>query len=129
MNIHQCEPITIARGSALTPVYIFMNADGTKPDYSEFEAKFILSPYGFENENILSIDMHLDAYDEDGVMSKDRNRFLVHLNSDVTGNLPDGTYTVKVVLKDKYGNLYKYARGVFNVLKDTNALGETMGVM
>ena len=116
MTIQQLKPITIARGSSIHPAFAFVNQDKTIPDLSEFKGKFILSHYGFEDDNAFSFDM--DRYDI--------NKFSVALDTVYTKEFEEGTYTSKVVLIDNDNNQYKYARGVFNVLKDTVEEGVTI---
>lgn len=116
MTIQQLEPITIARGSAIHPAFAFTNKDHTIPDLSSYEGYFVLSHYGFEDDNAFSF----------GMERYDINKFSVALDTVNTKEFEEGTYTAKVVLVDEDGNQYKYARGVFNVLKDTVEVGVTL---
>lgn len=116
MNVYQLEPITVCKGSSLNPEFIFVNKDNSIPDYSEYHAYFILSPYGFEDENILSIEMD----------KVEKNKFVAIINTTYTEDIEEGTYTIKVVLVDKNGNQYRYARGILNILKDTKEVGVTI---
>ena len=74
---------------------------------------YVVSPYGFEDTNVLSVEMTLV---EDTV-----NIFAVTLSSDDTIGLDEGTYTVKIVLSDGT-NYFKKARGVLNILKDSDTV-------
>lgn len=115
MTIQQLKPITIARGASINPSFRFVNQDNTIPDFSNFEGYYVLSPYGFEDENVYSVLMNRD----------DINKFTATLDTLDTKDFDEGTYTAKVILVDEDGNQYKYARGVFNVLKDTAEVGVT----
>lgn len=115
MTVYQLESITICKGSALNPVFTFYNKDGSKPNYNGFDAWFILSRYGFEDENVFSKMMTLT---ED-------NKFEVLLNTSDTDFLEAGAYTMKLVLVDESDNQHKFARGVFNVLLDTTEVAAT----
>lgn len=116
MTIQQLEPITIARGGVANPSFTFENSDHSIPDLSNYEGYYILSPYGFEDENVLSIEMN----------KEDINKFTAIIDTADSKELEEGTYTVKVVLVDEDGNQYRYARGIFNVLKDTPEVGVTI---
>lgn len=115
MTIQQLEPITMAKGAAVKPSFTFINPDKSVPDLSKYKGYYILSPYGFEDENVLSIKM--DSTD---------NKFTAIIDTSDIKNLDEGTYTAKVVLVDDRDNQYKYARGVFNILKDTTEVGVTI---
>lgn len=108
MTIQKIRDDTICRGSCYNPQFTFINEDRSIPDYSEYTGYYILSPYGYEDENILSITMELT----------DTNIFTAILNSEDT-DLEEGTYTVKIVLVDNDGNQYKPCRGTLSILKDT----------
>lgn len=108
MTIQRIDDVTIARGSCYNPQFVFVNEDGSIPDYTGYSGYYILSVYGFEDENVVSITMELT----------DTNIFTALLNSSDT-DIEPGTYSAKVVLVDENGNQYKYARGVLNILKDT----------
>lgn len=108
MTIQRIDDVTIARGSCYNPQFIFVNEDGTIPDYTGYSGYYILSVYGFEDENVVSITMELT----------DTNIFTALLNSSDT-DIEPGTYSAKVVLVDENGNQYKYARGVVSILNDT----------
>lgn len=112
MTVQRLEDVTIARGSCFNPRFVFENADKTIPDYSDYTAYFILSQYGFEDENVYSQQMQ----------AEDKNIFFAILNTSDTAELIDETYTMKIVLVDENGNQYKYARGVLSVLNDTKQL-------
>lgn len=112
MTIQRIDDVTIARGSCYNPQFVFVNEDGSIPDYTGYSGYYILSVYGFEDENVVSITMDLT----------DTNIFTAMLNSDST-DLEPGTYASKVVLVDTNGNQYKPCRGVVNILKDTMEVG------
>lgn len=113
MTLQRIEDITIARGSCYNPTFEFVNEDGSIPDYGNYSGYYILSVYGFEDENVLSIPMDMIS----------TNIFTAMLNSADT-DIEEGTYAVKIVLVDENGNQYKPARGVLNILKDTMEVEE-----
>jgi len=117
MTIYQIEPATIAAGDSLAMQFEFVNSNNSIPDFTDYNAYYVLSPYGFEDENVLSKSMSL----ADG----STNVFRVTLSSDDTSSLDFGTYTAKIILENE-GNYYKKARGVFNVEKDSNTVEVTM---
>ena len=108
MTIQRIDDVTIARGSCYNPQFIFVNEDDTIPDYTGYSGYYILSVYGFEDENVVSITMELT----------DTNIFTALLNSSDT-DIEPGTYSAKVVLVDENGNQYKPCRGVVSILNDT----------
>lgn len=108
MTIQKIEDVTIARGSCYNPQFIFINEDGTIPDYTGYSGYYILSVYGLEDENVISITMELT----------DTNIFTAMLNSADT-DIEPGTYTAKIILVDENGNQYKPCRGVISILNDT----------
>lgn len=116
MTIQQLEPITIARGAAVNPSFTLVNQDGTIPDFSECTGYYILSQYGFEDENVLAVTMY----------KEEKNKFIARLDTAITKELEEGTYTAKIVIEDGSGNQYKFARNVFNVLKDTAEVDVTI---
>lgn len=113
MTVYQVEPITIPAGDTIALELEFINSNGTIPDFSDYTAYYILSPYGFEDVNVLSKTMTL----EDGTT----NSFSVTLDSDDTIALDEGAYTAKIVLSDG-SNYFKKARGVFNIVKDSSSM-------
>lgn len=114
MTLFQLEPITIPAGDTVAMEYEFVLKDGSVPDYSTYTAYYVLSQYGFEDSNILSESM---------ILKQDTtNVFSVTLDSETTAELEPGTYTAKIVLSDGT-NYFKKARGVFNVVKDTDGVG------
>lgn len=117
MTIYQIKPITIAAGDCVPMKYNFVNADGTTPDLTEFTGYFVLSPYGFENENKLKKEMTL--------VTDSTCVYTVNLTTEDTIALEEGAYTSKIILECD-GNYYKKARGVFNVLKDSEDVEVTM---
>lgn len=117
MTIYQIEPVTIAAGDSLAMQFEFVNSNNTIPDFTDYNAYYVLSPYGFEDENALSKAMEL--------ADDSKNIFKVMLNSDDTFGLEYGTYTVKIILENE-GNYYKKARGIFNIKKDNNTVEVTM---
>lgn len=116
MTIYEVPPITIPQGDCVPVQFSFVYSDKTIPDFSNYKCYYVLSPYGFEDENALSKEMNLAP--------GTTNVFRAALSSEDTQNLL-GTYTVKIVL-EREGNYYKKARGVFNVLKDSNGIEVTM---
>lgn len=110
MNIFQIESVTAPVGDTVPMKFIFVNADGTIPDYTNYTVRYILSPYGFENENAYSKIMSRDA--------EENNVFYVTLTSAETSYIEPGAYTAKIVLEHR-GNYYKKARGIFNLVLDT----------
>lgn len=108
--MYQLKPKTIPLGDTLELEYTFINEDGTIPDFSEYDCFYVVSQYGFEDINQLSKTMALK--------SETTNTFTVTLYSLDTIGLGEGTFTVKVVLVND-GNYYKKARGVLNILKDS----------
>ena len=117
MTIYQIESVTIPVGDSVSMQFEFVNSNGEIPDFTDYNAYYILSPYGFEDENALSKSMTLD--------SNTTNLFKVSLSSEDTSNLSEGAYTAKVILESE-GNYYKKARGVFNLVKDTTSVEVTM---
>ena len=114
MTLFQLEPITIPAGDSVALQFEFVNSNGTIPDFSDYNCYYVLSPYGFEDTNALSKEMTL--------VSDTTNQFKAELYSDDTYELEPGTYTAKIVLSDGT-NYFKKARGVFNVVKDTDGVG------
>lgn len=110
MTIFTLEPITIAAGDTIALSFEFVNDNGTIPDFSDYEAHYVLSPFGFEDTNVLSLDMTLE--------SNTTNKFSVTLESEDSIALEEGAYTAKVILSDG-SNYFKKARGTFNILKDS----------
>lgn len=117
MTIQQIEPVTIARGDCVSMQFEIVGSANEAINVSEYNAYYILSPYSFEDENVLWKDMSL--------VSGSNNIIRVTLLSSETATLEEGTYTAKIVLEHE-GNFYKKARGVFNVQKDTDIMGVTM---
>lgn len=109
MTIFQVEPVTIPVGDTISLQFGFINEDGTIPDFSDYTGYYILSPYGFEDTNVLSKSMSL--------VTDTQNEFSVVIDSDDTSELEEGTYTAKIVLSDG-SNYFKKARGIFNIIKD-----------
>lgn len=116
MNLYQLDPVTIAKGASANLVYVFENKDKSAVDYSTHEGYFILSQYGFEDENVFSTSMNIEGNDT----------FVAILDTADTEDIEEGTYTIKIVLVDENGNQYKYARGILNVLKDTSEIEVTV---
>lgn len=113
MTIQKLEDVTLAQGDIIEMIFEFENSDKTIPDFSDYRCLFILSQYGYEDENVLQIE---------GFLKMDTtNSFTVILNSDDTLKLDAGTYTMKVVITN--GTIFiKKARGILNILKDTNEI-------
>lgn len=114
MTIFQIEPCTIAAGDSVPMQFDFVYKDGTLPDFTDYRGYYVLSPYGFENTNVLSKEM----------TPKGTTGWTVDLYSEDTASLQEGTYTAKVILEHE-GEYYKKARGVFNVVKDTDTVEVT----
>ena len=85
-------------------------------DIDGYSGYYILSQYGFEEDNIFSKEM--------SKLRGASNVFTVTLSSSDTLNLEEGTYTAKIVFEND-GEYYKRARGVFNVHKDNNIMSKT----
>ena len=117
MTIYTVEPVTIAAGDSIAMQFVFENSDGSTPDFTGYNGYYVLSPYGFEEENILSVNMT--------IASGTTNIFKVSLMSEDTISLPDGAYTAKIILENE-GNYFKKARGVFNVVKDSDTVDVTV---
>lgn len=113
MTLQQIEDVTIAQGDTISVGFEFVDKNKQPLDLSGYDVYYIISYYGFEEENVLSKRMDL----EEGTT----NTFSCTLTSNDTENLV-GTYTVKIVMKDSQGYLHKKARGVMSVLKDTNEI-------
>lgn len=107
---------TVPQGDSISMQYDFVYSNKTIPDFTDYTVYYILSPFGFEDENVLSKAMT--------IASGTTNTFRVTLGSEDTKNLL-GTYTAKIVLEYE-GNYYKKARGVFNVVKDSDGIEVTM---
>ena len=104
----------MAAGDTIALSFEFINDNGTIPDFSEYSAYYVLSPYGFEDTNVLSLSMTLE--------SNTTNKFSVQIESDDSIALDEGAYTAKVILSDG-SNYFKKARGNFNILKDSSSVG------
>lgn len=117
MTIYQIESVTIPMGDSVSMQFEFVNSDGQVPDFSDYNAYYVLSPYGFENENALSKQMTIS--------SGTTNVFRVSLTSEDTTSIDEGAYTAKVILEYD-GSYYKKARGVFNLVKDCSSVEVTM---
>lgn len=115
MAITEIKSKTIAAGDTLPLQFEFINSDGTTPDYTGYNGYYILSPFGFEDENVYSKRMNMVT----------SNSFECVIPSQDTIKLEPGTYTVKLVL-EKLGNYEKRARGILDIKKDTNFTGVTM---
>lgn len=113
MTVFNVEPITAPIGDTIPMEYEFINDDGTIPDLSEYTGYYVLSPYGFEDTNILSHEMTL----ADGTV----NIFSVALSTTDTNALEEGVYTSKIILSDGT-NYYKKARGTLSILKDSDTV-------
>ena len=108
MQIFELSDETIAQGDTVTFEYSFVDENNEKINLENFEVFYILSAYGYENVNQLTLSMR----------KVDENTCSVTLYTEDTKNLI-GTYTVKIVLR--YGDSqYKKARGILNVLLDTS---------
>ena len=117
MTIFQIEPVTIAQGDATSMQYEFEYQNKTIPDLTDYTCYYLLSPFSFEEENVLKKVM--------SAVPNTTNAYRVTLSSEETAALEAGTYTAKIVLEHE-GNYYKKARGVFNVLKDSIGIEVTM---
>lgn len=113
MTVFTIEPVTVPAGDTVAMQFEFINDNGTIPNLSEYTGYYVLSYYGFEDENVLSVEMAL--------VENTTNIFSVTLYSDDTINLEEGVYTVKIVLSDG-SNYFKKARGVLNILKDSDSV-------
>lgn len=109
MTIQPIEPMTLAYGDSQNAEFEFTNSDGTTPDLSDYNAYYVLSPYGFEDVNVVSKAMTL--------LDGTTNVFVAQLESEDTAIEP-GAYTVKIIL-ELDGNYYKKARGTLDIKKDT----------
>ena len=114
--IYQMRSETVPQGDSISMQYDFVYSNKTIPDFTDYTVYYVLSPFGFEDENVLSKAMT--------IASGTTNVFRVTLSSEDTKNLL-GTYTAKIVLEYE-GNYYKKARGVFNVVKDSDGIDVTM---
>ena len=114
--IYQMRAETVPQGDSISMQYDFVYSNKTIPDFTDYTVYYVLSPFGFEDENVLSKAMT--------IASGTTNVFRVTLSSEDTKNLL-GTYTAKIVLEYE-GNYYKKARGVFNVVKDSDGIEVTM---
>lgn len=110
-NIYDLGELVIAKGDTFNLKFVFKNEDNTIPDYSGFEGYYILSEMGYEDSNILSLQMSLQ--------SGTTNVFTLNVVTEDTQDLDARSYTAKVVLKDENDNLYKKARGVLTVKEDS----------
>ncbi len=117
MTLYQIEPATVAQGDATSMRYEFEYQNKTLPDLTDYTCYYVLSPFGFEDENVLSKAM--------SAVPNHVNAYVVTLSSEETAALEPGTYTAKIILEYE-GNYYKKARGVFNVLKDSVGIEVTM---
>lgn len=116
MTIKQIEPLVIPQGDTITLEFIIEEENNKTPDLSDFQGFYVLSPYGFEDENALSKQMTLSF--------ETTNKFEVLLTSEDTSELL-GTYTAKVILQHG-DNYYKKIRGIVDVVKDSNGIEVTM---
>lgn len=107
MNVFEFEPLTIPVGGSYRQKFNIVNKSQTS-DYSKFSGVYLLSPYGFEDTNVLSIPLE-----------KNGDSFVANINSNDTVDLEAGCYTVKLVFTDENGNVYKPARGILNLLRDS----------
>lgn len=117
MTIHEFKSITLAAGDTQSLQFNFKYKSKDIADVSSFKAYFVLSTYGFEDENVLSLPMNR--------VTGTVHSYRVTLTSNDTINLL-GTYTMKVVLVDDEGNYYKKARGVLNIHKDSDGVEVTI---
>lgn len=115
MTVFQIESVTIPAGDCVSFEFEFENSDKSIPNLSDYKAMYVLSPYGIEEENVLSKSMTLKA--------ETQNVFRVTLTTNDTIDL-EGAYAVKLVLI-KGSNHFKKARGVLNVLKDSDGVEVT----
>lgn len=112
----QIKPKTIAKGDTLELEYSFFDEEKQPVDLSSFTGYYIVSEYGFEDIDKLTKTMTLKT--------DTTNTFTVTLYSFDTIGLGEGTFTVKVVFVSE-GNYYKKARGVLNILKDSETVETT----
>jgi hypothetical protein len=114
MQIYTLPNETIAQGDTLSMEFEFVDMSGLPINIADFEVYYILSPYGCEEDNALVLRM----------TNVNENTFKYELTTEDTSDLL-GTYTAKIVLlhSEKY---YKKARGILNVLKDSNGIEVTI---
>ena len=107
---------TVPQGDPISMQYDFVYSNKTIPDFTDYTVYYVLSPFGFEDENVLSKAMTFSP--------GTTNTLRVTLGSEDTKNLL-GTYKAKIVIEYE-GNFYKKTRGVFNVVKDSDGIEVTM---
>lgn len=110
-NIQDLGELVVAKGDTFNLRFVFKNEDGTLPDYTGFEGFYILSELGYEDVNVLSLQMNLQ--------SGSTNTFTLNVITEDTQDLEARSYVVKVVLKDENDNLYKKARGIITIKEDS----------